>query len=111
VKLTTHLHAGQAIPPCNTLNPCAPSRVLALDLNAAFDRLCWSSLTAPGGPLCFDAFATTEPSLVVIADPEEDLLCEGATLLRQLTALVPPCTAETLRGLIQATRVPPPQGA
>jgi hypothetical protein len=111
MHIQTHLHAGQGTMPRPYRwppgpHPCLPSRVLAGDLNDALDRLGWSSLTAPNGPDWFDAFATAAPQRVVLTDPEGDFLCDGATLLRLLTAMAPPLTAEILRDTIRSTCIP-----
>jgi hypothetical protein len=56
-------------------------------INDEFDRLGWSSDTAPDGASCLDAFETEQSGIVVVEDTQESTCFYGDALLIILQAL------------------------
>lgn len=83
----------------------APMPDLATALSEAFDRLGWSSTTAPTGERCVEAFPTETPAIVMVEAPDESLLCYAEPLLSDLDRLRPPLSWATLTQTIRARRV------
>lgn len=64
-------------------------------INREFDRLGWSSDTAPAGDTCLDAFPTKEAGIVAVC-AEETMIFDSQGLYRALADLKTPSTYETV---------------